>query len=68
MEPIKLHEFRHSCVSNLLASGLPVRVVARWVGDTEEVILQTYSHLIPDEKDQIAQFIGSLSGTPTISQ
>lgn len=25
---IKLHEFRHSCVSNLLASGLSVRVVA----------------------------------------
>lgn len=23
MEPIKLHGFRHSCVGNLLASGLP---------------------------------------------
>lgn len=56
MEPIKLHEFRHSCVSNLLASGLPVRVVARWVGDTERMVQDTYSHLLPSEKDIIKDF------------
>ena len=36
------------------------RTVARWVGDTEEVILQTYSHLVPDEKDQIGRFLNGL--------
>lgn len=56
LEPIKLHEFRHSCVSNLLASGLPVRVVARWVGDTERMVQDTYSHLLPSEKDIIKDF------------
>ena len=61
---IRVHGFRHSCVSWLLSNGMSYRTVARWVGDTEKVILQTYSHLIPDEKDQIAQFIGSLSGNP----
>jgi len=35
------------------------RTVARWVGETEAVVLSTYSHLLPDEKDQIAEFIGS---------
>lgn len=42
---IKLHEFRHSCVSNLWASGLSVRVVSRWVGDTERMVrrpIRTY--------------------------
>lgn len=26
-------------------------------GDTESVVLETYSHLVPDEKDQIANFL-----------
>lgn len=54
---IKIHGFRHSCVSYLLSKGMNYRTVARWIGDTEEVILQTYSHLVPDEKDQIANFL-----------
>jgi integrase len=33
LKPIKLHEFRHSCASNMLKAGLPVRVVADWLGD-----------------------------------
>lgn len=60
LKPIKLHEFRHSCVSNLLASGLPVRVVARWVGDTERMVQDTYSHLLPSEKDVIKEYFDSL--------
>jgi integrase len=55
---IKVHGFRHSCVSWLLSKGMSYRTVARWVGDTEAVVLSTYSHLLPDEKDQIAEFIG----------
>jgi len=54
---IRLHEFRHSCVSWLLSNGMNYRTVARWVGDTESVVLSTYSHLIPGEKDQIAVFL-----------
>lgn len=57
---IKLHEFRHSCVSNLLMHKQPVRLVARWVGDTESMVLNTYSHLLPNEKSVIADFMNSL--------
>ena len=42
--------------------GHEPRTVARWVGDTEEVILQTYSHLVPDEKDQIGRLLDESSG------
>lgn len=52
---IKILGFRHFCVSYLLSQGMSYRTVARWVGDTEEVVLQAYSHLIPDEKDQIGK-------------
>lgn len=33
------------------------RIVARWVGNTESVVLETYSHLIPDEKNEIANLL-----------
>ena len=49
-----------TCVSYLLSQGMNYRTVARWVGDTEEVILQTYSHLVPDEKDQIGRSIDGI--------
>jgi len=54
---MKVHGFRHSCVSWLLSKGMSYRTVARWVGDTESVVLETYSHLIPDEKNEIANFL-----------
>lgn len=31
--------------------------MSRWVGDTESVALETYSHHIPDEKNEIANFL-----------
>jgi len=57
LQELRLHEFRHSCVSYLLMSGLNYRVVARWVGDTEAMILSTYSHLLPSEKTQVSDFL-----------
>ena len=54
---MKVHGFRHSCVSYLLSKGMSYRTVPRWVGDTEQVELQTYPHLLPDEKDEIADFL-----------
>ena len=58
---IKLHEFRHSFVSNLLASSLSVRVVARWVGDTERMVQSTYSHLLSSKKDVIKDFFDGMN-------
>ena len=59
---IKIHGFKHSCVSYLLPQGMNYRTIARWVGDTKEEILQTYSHLVPDEKDQIGRLLDESSG------
>jgi len=54
--PLKIHEFRHSCASNLLKAGISVRIVARWLGDTEATVMATYSHLFKDEKEVIKDF------------
>jgi integrase len=53
---IKVHEFRHSCASNLIRSGVPLRIVARWLGDTETTVLSYYSHMFPDEENAVSSF------------
>ena len=60
LRPIRLHEFRHSCVSNLLMHGISPRLVARWVGDTESMVLSTYSHLLPSEKQDMATLMNKI--------
>ena len=54
---IKVHEFRHSCASNLLRKNVPLRVVANWLGDTEATVLNYYSHMFGDEAEVIPQVI-----------
>jgi len=57
LKPLKLHEFRHSCASNMLRAGLPVRVVAQWLGDTESTVMTYYSHLFEDEKNMASKWL-----------
>lgn len=57
LPPIKVHEFRHSCASNLLRQNVPLRVVANWLGDTENTVLSYYSHMFQDEAQVIPGII-----------
>lgn len=57
LEPLKVHEFRHSCASNLLRENAPLRVVANWLGDTEATILNFYSHMFTDEAKIVPQIM-----------
>jgi len=61
LRTIKVHEFRHSCVCNLIRQGKPLRVVANWVGDTEATVLAHYSHMFKDEAQSVPDvFMGAL--------
>ena len=44
---IRLHDCRHSVASLLLASGVPVKLVADLLGHDPKVTLATYAHVIP---------------------
>jgi hypothetical protein len=59
LPPIKVHEFRHSCASNLIKEGIPLRIVARWLGDTEGTVLSYYSHLFPDEENSVGTYFAA---------
>jgi integrase len=55
VDPIGLHEARHSCISMWIASGLPVKVVSELAGHASIAItLDRYGHLFPAALDDAA--------------
>jgi len=59
LKPLRVHEFRHGCASNLLRGMVPLRIAAHWLGDTESTVLDYYSHMFPDESQSVAKFFES---------
>lgn len=47
---IRIHDLRHSYVSMLLHSGINNKVIASLIGDREEQVIKTYSHLYETDK------------------
>jgi integrase len=48
------HTARHYVASTLLAQGLPILSIAKFLGDTEATILKTYNHLMPNQMQAVA--------------
>lgn len=58
LEPIRLHDFRHSCASFLINNGATPLLVSKWLGHANvSMTLNTYSHLWNDELDKIVAVI-----------
>ena len=50
IKPITFHGLRHTHITHLLRSGLPVHVVSARAGHAKaSITLDTYSHLLGDE-------------------
>jgi integrase len=49
---VRFHDLRHSCISLLLAKGVPVKVVSEMAGHADiSVTLSVYGHVLPDMQD-----------------
>ena len=61
------HCFRHSYVSMLIDMDCSTKTVAEMIGDTEEVVMKTYSHLYTSKKrktvDKLNDYLGTDAGT-----
>ena len=55
-----LHTLRHTAVTLMLVSGVPLHVVAARVGDRPETVLSTYSHLLPTSDVEAATTIAGV--------
>lgn len=56
---IRLHDCRHTAASLMLASGVPVKVVADLLGHDPRVTLATYAHVIPGMGEQAGAALSS---------
>ena len=61
MEHISPHGFRHTYISNLIAKAVPLPVIEKVSGDTQETILKTYSHLFEKDILQVLEVMQNLS-------
>jgi integrase len=51
----RFHDLRHSCISLLLARGVPVKVVAEMAGHADvSITLSVYGHVLPDMQSSAA--------------
>ena len=50
LEPIRIHDLRHSFVSMLIHLGANMMIVADLIGDTVEQVMKTYGHLYEEDK------------------
>jgi integrase len=53
------YTLRHTAASWLVARGLPTRLVADFLGTSDQMILSHYGHLAPDYQLAAALAIGS---------
>lgn len=59
MEHPTPHKFRHTFAATLLQGGAPIRLVAQFLGDTEETVRKHYSKFCREEQEQAATLLAS---------
>lgn len=60
IEHISPHGFRHTYITNLIRKAVPLPVIEKVSGDTQETILNTYSHLFENDILQVLQVMQNL--------
>ncbi len=60
IEHISPHGFRHTYITNLVRKSVPLPVIEKVSGDTQETILKTYSHLFEDDILQVLTVMQNL--------
>ena len=60
LEPIRVHDLRHSHASMLIEMGFdPIQIADRLGHESVKTTLDTYSHLYPDKDQKLADALNS---------
>ena len=57
---ISCHDFRHTFISNLICRGVPLPVIEKVSGDTQETILKRYSHMFEQDEKLVLDALSDL--------
>lgn len=68
LEGVVFHQLRHTAASLLIARGLSVVAVARYLGHSPAVCLRTYAHLWQNDEDRIRRALDEgLASAPRVT-
>ena len=60
LEPITLHECRHSAISTWIAAGINLKVTSSMAGHASiSITLDRYGHLLPGAEDEAAAIMNT---------
>jgi integrase len=60
-ETLTPHSLRHTCASHLIDAGANIKAVSRFLRHTNvELTLKTYTHLMPDTIDNLADTLAQI--------
>lgn len=60
MQTINCHDFRHTFISNCISKSVPLPVISKASGDTQETILKRYSHMFESDEVMILSAMQNL--------
>lgn len=60
LPPYHCHEFRHTYISYLISKNVPISIIEKVTGDTQQTILSRYSHCFNDAESVVWQAVRSL--------
>lgn len=67
LPPIRFHDIRHTAASIMLLHGEPPVRVAGILGQTVQVLMDTYARYVPDDQERAANPMDEIT-TPTSFQ
>lgn len=62
LEPLRLHDLRHTCASLAIAAGADVKVLQRMLGHASAALtLDRYGHLMPGQAESVAERLDEMA-------
>lgn len=62
LEPLRLHDLRHTCASLAIAAGADVKVLQRMLGHASAALtLDRYGHLMPGQAESVADRLDEMA-------
>ena len=65
MKHYSCHDFRHTYISNLIRSGVPITVIEAVSGDTQATIFKRYSHMFEGDEVMVLRALENLKNDGT---
>lgn len=63
LQPCSCHAFRHTYISNLIRNNVPLSVIEKVSGDTQQTIFRRYSHMFADDEQLVLNALEAVAGS-----